>query len=103
MLLEKDEWRSLPHDFLSSLEPILDRYQRHLMMLEAEVAELKNVLPEFRSRLGGRSQAAWRPPSATRPCEARRAAASVFNDAECEEEGDAYGSQPRGSLREGVR
>jgi hypothetical protein len=84
MLSEKDFWNSLPDNLRKSLETILDRYQRHLMVLEAEVAELKNALFELRSRLDERSHAPWRPPSATRPCEARQAAVSEFNNAEFE-------------------
>ena len=56
MLSEKDFWDSLPHDLQSSLEPILDRYQRHLMVLEAEVAELRDVLSQLQGPLNQHSR-----------------------------------------------
>jgi hypothetical protein len=103
MLAEKDLWNSLPNDLRSSLETILDRYQRHLMRLEAEVAELRNSLPRLQARLNRRSQSTLRLPSATRPRKGERAAASVLSGSEFEEEGNAYGLQLCESLRERVR
>jgi hypothetical protein len=58
MLSEKDLWYALPSDLQSSLEPILDRYQRHLMILEAEVAELRKALPQLYALLNQQSRTA---------------------------------------------
>lgn len=72
---EKDLWDSLPRALQSSLEPILDRYQRHLMLLEAEVAELKNALPQLQTLLQQRSQTPVTPPSTSiGPRQSRRRA-----------------------------
>jgi len=64
MFSKKDLWNSLPDDLELSLGPILDRYQRHLMMLEAEVAELRNVLPQLHELLSQQSRTVL-PPSLT--------------------------------------
>lgn len=63
MLSEKDLWDSLPDDLRKSLETILDRYQRHLMMLEVEVAELKNTLPQLHLLLNQQTGTTLSPPT----------------------------------------
>lgn len=66
MFSEKDCWNSLPDDLQFSLGPILDRYQRHLMRLEAEVAELRKVLPQLHALLIQQGRTAL-PHAATTP------------------------------------
>jgi hypothetical protein len=56
-----------PFVLQTAITDLLERYQRHLAVLEAEVAQLKEYLPGYQLRMPRPRRTIIRPPSADRP------------------------------------
>jgi hypothetical protein len=67
MLTEKDLLARIPEDLREALGAVLERYQRHLMRLEAELAEMRASLAGSNSHLRRPRLTAVRPASFRRP------------------------------------
>lgn len=68
MLTEKDLLNHAPADLRDAIGAVLERYQRHLMRLEAELAEMRADLDEPNFYLGRQRLTAVRSASFRRPC-----------------------------------
>lgn len=63
----KEAWEHMSSDLREAIWSILERQQRHIAILEAEVARLKELLPPLVEEPPQRAWKATRPLSAHRP------------------------------------
>lgn len=67
MLTEKDLLDRVPVDLRDALDAVLERYQRHLMMLETELAEMRANLGGPNIQISRQRLTVVRPASFRRP------------------------------------
>jgi hypothetical protein len=66
MLTEKELLDRIPLDLREAFSAVLERYQRHLLIVETEVAQIRDVLAKLHPRLSRPLLTTIRPPSSNR-------------------------------------
>jgi hypothetical protein len=84
---DKEVWEQMPDSLREALVAELERQQRHVAILEAEVARMREHTPALTERVTRRTWNVARPPSVNRP---RAVAPSRLLSEINEEEGPSF-------------